>query len=105
MRISFLTLDGHERTVEVNSGGSLMEAALRHQIKGIDAECGGARSCATCHVYVAPDWINRTGPAARDEADMLEALEQVKPNSRLSCQIKLTEMLDGLVVTIPASQQ
>ncbi len=81
-----------------------MEAAIRNQIPGIDAECGGACACATCHVYVDDAWIGKTGTAKPMEEDMLDFASDVRPTSRLSCQIKLHDELDGLIVTMPERQ-
>ncbi len=99
--ISFVVPDGTVHLVEAAVGASLMEAARLRGIPGIIAECGGACACATCHVYVDPEWIDRTGPANADEAEMLEFALNTRPNSRLSCQIKVGDDLDGLVVEVP----
>ena len=80
------------------------ETALRNSIPGIEAECGGACACATCHVYVADEWTEKVGKPSQMEEDMLDFAFEVRPSSRLSCQIKVTEELDGLVVTTPAKQ-
>jgi 2Fe-2S ferredoxin len=82
----------------------VMETALRNNVPGIDAECGGACACATCHVYVADDWIDVVGKAQDMEQDMLDFASDVRENSRLSCQIKIAPNLDGLVVSTPAQQ-
>jgi 2Fe-2S ferredoxin len=81
-----------------------MENATRNNVNGIVAECGGQCSCATCHVQVAEEWFDKVGPAEGDEEDMLEFAEERVPTSRLSCQIEVTEELDGLVVNVPESQ-
>ena len=81
-----------------------MEAAIRHLVPGIEAECGGACACATCHVYVDEAWAAKTGEPSPMEEDMLDFAFDVQPNSRLSCQIKVTEALDGLVVRTPEQQ-
>jgi 2Fe-2S ferredoxin len=81
-----------------------METAIKNGIPGIEAECGGACSCSTCHVYVGEGWREATGEPAPMEEDMLDFAVDVRPNSRLSCQIKITEALDGLVVTTPERQ-
>ena len=81
-----------------------MEAAVVNDVEGIDADCGGACACATCHVYIDQDWTAIVGPAEELEAEMLDVAEEVKENSRLSCQIKITEELDGLIVRTPESQ-
>ncbi len=104
VKISFRDSKGETRTVDVEAGATVMEAAIRNAIPGIEAECGGACACATCHVYVAPQWSEIVGKPSQMEEDMLDFAADVRPNSRLSCQIKVTEALDGLVVTTPARQ-
>jgi|SRR5271169_6751835 len=103
--IKYLEHDGTARTVEVKEGLSVMEGAIRNNIPGIDAECGGACACATCHVYVEATWQGRLEQPAEMEKNMLEFANNVKPNSRLSCQIRVTKELDGLVVQTPESQK
>jgi len=103
-QITFIDHAGTKRTVEGQIGSTVMETAMKNAVPGIDAECGGACSCATCHVYVAPEWEDKTGKATAMEEDMLDFARDVRPNSRLSCQIKVTEALDGLVVTTPERQ-
>ncbi|HLY56444.1 MAG TPA: 2Fe-2S iron-sulfur cluster-binding protein [Stellaceae bacterium] len=103
VQISFVSR-GITRTIDARGGLTLMEAAVQNGIEGIDAECGGACSCATCHVYVDAVWLDRTGSPDDFEAGMLEAAVGPRANSRLSCQIKLSETLDGLVVEVPAAQ-
>ena len=103
-KITFIDATGQSRSVEGQVGATVMETALRNSVPGIEAECGGACACATCHVYVAPDWTEATGNASQMEEDMLDFAFEVRPNSRLSCQIKVTEALDGLVVTTPPKQ-
>ena len=103
-KITYVDQAGTERTVEGSVGATVMETALRNNVPGIDAECGGACACATCHVYVADAWIEVVGKAADMEQDMLDFASDVRENSRLSCQIKITPELDGLVVTTPAQQ-
>ena len=83
---------------------TVMESAVKNMVPGIDAECGGACACATCHVYVEPDWLEATGTREEMEEDMLDFAFEVRDNSRLSCQIKVTEALDGLVVKTPERQ-
>jgi 2Fe-2S ferredoxin len=82
-----------------------MEGAVKNNVIGIDADCGGACACATCHVYVEEAWLDRTGMPSAIEQSMLDFAKDVEPNSRLSCQIKVTDALDGLVVRMPESQQ
>ena len=103
-KIKFIDSNGIERAVEAKLGSTLMEVAIRNSIPGIEAECGGACSCATCHVYVDEPWFQIVGKPAPMEEDMLDFAFEAKPNSRLSCQIKMTEALDGIVVHTPAKQ-
>lgn len=103
--IIYVLPDGGRRSVEAAPGASVMETAIKHNVKGIDAECGGCLSCATCHVYVAADWADRLPPPEADEEDMLGFVAaERQPNSRLSCQLIVSAALDGLVVNIPAMQ-
>lgn len=104
-RITFIEFNGTQHIVNVRPGLTVMQGAVKNNVPGIDAECGGACSCATCHVYVDPRWIDRTGERNDIEESMLEIVQNVEPNSRLSCQIKVTEELDGLVVRMPEDQQ
>ena len=103
-KITYIEQDGTERTVEAEVGATVMETAINNDIPGILATCGGSCSCATCHVYVDEAWRERTGGPSPMEEDMLDFGYDVKPNSRLSCQIKVTEELDGLVVRTPERQ-
>lgn len=103
-KITYIDAAGASRTVEASTGATVMETAVKNSIPGIEAECGGACACATCHVYVDDAWIEKTGKAQPMEDDMLDFAFEVKPTSRLSCQIKVTEALDGLVVRTPAKQ-
>ena len=93
-----------EHSVAVDCGGSLMQAAVFNDIPGIDADCGCACSCATCHVYVKDEWLEKVGPINMMEESLLSLSTDRNANSRLSCQIQITEELDGLVVTIPEYQ-
>ena len=104
-KIIFVSADNQKHEVDVRGGVSVQEAAIQNDVEGIDAECGGGCSCATCHVYVADEWVERVGPAGDLEASMLEEVPNARANSRLSCQIKMTEALDGLVVTTPEHQE
>jgi len=104
VKITFIDAEGTSRTVEAEVGSTVMENAIRNGIPGIEAECGGACACATCHVYVAEEWTSAVGEPQPMEEDMLDFAFDVRPNSRLSCQIKVTEDLDGLVVTVPPRQ-
>ena len=103
-KITFIQPDGTEQTVEGDPGLTVMEVAKANLIDGIEAECGGACACATCHVYVDGDWVEKTGTAEAMEEDMLDFAFEVRPESRLSCQIKVTPELDGLIVRIPEKQ-
>lgn len=103
-RVEFVEPDGTVRSIDGREGLTVMEAATRNGVRGIDAECGGACSCATCHVVVDPDWFARVGPPGDDERELLAFARHVAPTSRLSCQIRLTGALDGLRVTVPTSQ-
>ncbi|HEV2533640.1 2Fe-2S iron-sulfur cluster-binding protein [Phenylobacterium sp.] len=103
-KITYIEHDGTEHVIDVKTGLSVMEGAVKNNIPGIDADCGGACACATCHVYVQEDWLDKTGDKSAMEESMLDFAESVEPNSRLSCQIKVSDALDGLVVTMPESQ-
>ncbi|MCP3730041.1 2Fe-2S iron-sulfur cluster-binding protein [Sphingomonas sp. MG17] len=102
--ITYTQDDGTVRRVDAAAGLTVMEVALQQGVSGIAADCGGALSCATCHVYVAPDWFDRLVPASEDELAMLEFTFDPQPNSRLSCQIEIVPALDGLEVAVPARQ-
>ena len=103
-QVTFIDATGASRTVEAQIGSTVMETALRASVPGIEAECGGACACATCHVYVSDAWTEIVGKPSQMEEDMLDFAFEVRPTSRLSCQIKVTPALDGLVVTTPAKQ-
>lgn len=103
-QITFIDAHNTARTVVAECGKSLMENALSHDVPGIDADCGGGCSCATCHVVIDAAWAERVGAAAEAEAMMLEFIDGVQPTSRLSCQIIVSDRMDGLVVFTPASQ-
>ena len=103
-KITFIEHSGAERIVEAKDGQTVMEAAVSNDVAGIEAECGGACACATCHVYVDGTWLEAVGSPAPMEEDMLDFAFDVRPNSRLSCQIKVSPALDGLVVTTPERQ-
>ena len=103
-KITFVDAAGQSRTVEAEDGSTVMETALKNAIPGIEAECGGACACATCHVYVDESWIERLGKAEQMEEDMLDFAFDVRPTSRLSCQIKVKPELDGLTVNTPEKQ-
>jgi len=103
-KVTYIEFDGTEHTVDVKPGNSVMEGAIKNNIPGIDADCGGACACATCHVYVDPAWQAPTGERSDMEESMLDFAENLQDNSRLSCQIKVTDALDGLIVRLPQSQ-
>ena len=103
-KITFIDKDGGSRTVDAEVGATVMETAISNAVPGIEAECGGACACATCHVYVDEAWREKTGEASAMEQDMLDFAFEVRPNSRLSCQITVKDELDGLVVKTPDRQ-
>jgi 2Fe-2S ferredoxin len=103
-KITFIDSDNKSVTVDAETGSTVMETAIKNSIPGIEAECGGACACATCHVYVDEAWRPKTGDATPMEEDMLDFGFDVRPESRLSCQIKVTDELDGLIVRIPERQ-
>jgi 2Fe-2S ferredoxin len=100
VKVCFTDRSGQQRILEGRVGNSLMLVAVQNDISGIDAECGGACACATCHVYVPEPWFSKLPKADVMESDMLDFARNVQPNSRLACQIKLTEALDGLCVEV-----
>ena len=102
--VRYVQASGQERAVEVRLGDSVMEGAIKHNVDGIDAECGGACACATCHVRIDPEWVEKVGARTVAEVGMLEFLDNVTETSRLSCQIKVTAELDGLIVHVPEHQ-
>ncbi len=104
VKITFVDFEGQSRTVEADEGSTVMEAAIRNDVPGIEAECGGACACATCHVYVDEAFGEKLPKAEPMEEDMLDFAYDVRNNSRLSCQIKVTAAIDGLVVTTPEQQ-
>ena len=103
-KITFIGADGTRYEVEAENGSTVMENAIRNAVPGIEAECGGACACATCHVYVEGEWRGVTGEPGPMEEDMLDFAFDVRPSSRLSCQIRVTPALDGLVVHTPSRQ-
>jgi ferredoxin, 2Fe-2S len=103
-KITFIQPDGTEQAVEGQLGMTVMETAKKNLVDGIEAECGGACACATCHVYVDEAWREKVGGPSEMEEDMLDFAFDVRPTSRLSCQIKVTDALDGLVVHVPEKQ-
>lgn len=104
-KITYIEHSGTEHVVEVSNGLTLMEGARDNNIPGIEGDCGGACACSTCHVYVAPDWVEKLPKADEMEVDMLDfAFEPDMSRSRLTCQVKVTDQLNGLVVHMPEKQ-
>lgn len=103
-KLTIVAFDGTRFDIDASNGSTVMENAVRNSVPGIDAECGGACACATCHVYIDDEWTERVGPPSAMEEDMLDFAYEMKPTSRLSCQIKVTDDLDGLVVNVPERQ-
>ena len=103
-KITFITHDGEEHVVEGGEFTSVMNVAIDNLVPGIDADCGGECSCATCHVYVEPAWMDVVGQPGEREEEMLDLNPEREANSRLSCQIPVTDALDGLVVRVPEFQ-
>ena len=103
-KITFIDFAGSSRTIDADVGATVMETAIKNDVPGIEAECGGACACATCHVYVDEAWREKVGGPTPMEEDMLDFGYDVRPNSRLSCQIKVTAELDGLTVRVPERQ-
>ena len=103
-QVIFIDPRGAQFEVDVEVGENVMQAAVDNMIDGILGECGGVLACATCHCYVDPDWQDKLPPASEQEEDMLDMAVDPKENSRLSCQLEMTEELDGLVVRLPRSQ-
>lgn len=102
--VYYITHDGNQFEAEVPNGNTVMEGAVNNGIDEILAECGGALSCATCHVYLDEAWLDKVDPPSEMETDMLEVVSEPKDNSRLSCQIHISDALDGLKVHLPESQ-
>lgn len=103
-KLTIVAFDGTRHDLDVQDGSTVMENAVRNSIPGIEAECGGACACATCHVYVDEAWTEAVGAPEPMEEDMLDFAADVQPNSRLSCQIKMGPNFDGLVVRVPERQ-
>jgi 2Fe-2S ferredoxin len=103
-KLTIVAFDGTRHELDASKGSTVMENAVRNSIPGIDAECGGACACATCHIYVDDEWAERVGPPEPMEEDMLDFAFDVRPTSRLSCQIKISDAFDGLVVHVPERQ-
>ena len=103
-KITYISHEGKKNTVEVAVGLSVMEGAIQNNVEGIDADCGGSMACATCHVYVPENWFNKLETPQDAEQDMIDMAYEPKKNSRLSCQIIVSDELDGLTVNIPSKQ-
>ena len=103
-KVTFIEYNGTAHSVEAKDGQTIMEAAVTNMVPGIDADCGGACACATCHVYVENDWPNKLDPRDDMEESMLDFAENVEDNSRLSCQIRMDDKLDGITVRLPETQ-
>ena len=103
-KITYIEHNGKSHTINVDNGLTVMEGAVQNDIPGIDADCGGSMACATCHVYVKEDWLNKLPMKEDGEEDMLDMAFEPKKNSRLSCQLTVTDELDGLIVNIPSRQ-
>jgi 2Fe-2S ferredoxin len=102
--IKYIDNEGNSRTIDVENGLSVMEGAIQNNIPGIDADCGGSMACATCHVYVEEKWLNKLPKAEDAEVDMIDMAFEPKKNSRLSCQLIVSDELNGLTVTTPSKQ-
>jgi 2Fe-2S ferredoxin len=103
-KITYTDHQGNSKTINLDNGLSVMEGAIQNEIPGIDADCGGAMACATCHVYVKDEWFNKISKAEDAEVDMIDMAYEPKKNSRLSCQIIVSDELDGLEVITPEKQ-
>ena len=103
-KIKYIEHNGKEHEVDVPVGWSVMEGAVKNLVPGIDADCGGACACATCQVYVDPHWLEKLAAKTDMEETMLDFAPAAQPNSRLSCQLRMTEALDGIVLRLPKSQ-
>jgi 2Fe-2S ferredoxin len=103
-KITFIEHNGKEHVVDGENGMSVMETAVKNMVPGIDADCGGACACATCHVYLQGDWVEKLGERSEMEEDMLDFAFEVQDSSRLSCQIRVSDEIDGLVVKVPEKQ-
>ncbi|MDC1151973.1 2Fe-2S iron-sulfur cluster-binding protein [Pelagibacteraceae bacterium] len=103
-KITYIDNNGNSKTINVENGLSVMEGAIQNDIPGIDADCGGSMACATCHVYVEEKWLNKLSKAEDAEVDMIDMAYEPKKNSRLSCQLIVSDELDGLTLTTPEKQ-
>ena len=103
-KITYIEHNGKNHTIDVTNGLSVMEGAVQNNIPGIDADCGGSMACATCHVYVEETWLDKIPKAEEAEVDMIDMAFEPKKNSRLSCQLIVSDELNGLTVTTPEKQ-
>ena len=103
-KITYIDSSGNSKTINIANGLSVMEGAIQNNIPGIDADCGGGMACATCHVYVKEEWLNKLDKPEDAEQDMIDMAFEPKKNSRLSCQLIVSDKLDGLIVTTPSKQ-
>ena len=103
-KVTYIDFQDNSKTIEVENGLTVMEGAIQNDISGIDADCGGSMACATCHVYVEEKWFDKIPKAEEAEVDMIDMAIEPKKNSRLSCQIIISDELDGLTVTTPEKQ-
>ena len=103
-KITYIEHNGTRHEIDARNGLSVMETAIKNNVPGIDADCGGACACATCHVFVDPDWLEKTGLPDPMEESMLDFAAERQDNSRLSCQIRISDELDGLIVRLPEFQ-
>ena len=103
-KVTYIEHDGNSHTIDIQNGLTVMEGAIQNNIPGIDADCGGSMACATCHVYVKEEWFNKLPKKEDGEEDMLDMAFEPKKNSRLSCQLIVSDELDGLEVNIPSKQ-
>ena len=103
-KITYIEHSGETHTIDVANGLTVMEGAVQNNIPGIDADCGGSMACATCHVYVKDDWYDKLDEKSEGEDDMIDQAHDPKKNSRLSCQITVSDKIDGLVVHLPEKQ-
>ena len=103
-KITYIENNGKSHTIEVSNGLSVMEGAVQNDVPGIDADCGGGMACATCHVYVKEEWLDKLATKEDGEEDMLDMAFEPKKNSRLSCQLTVSDVMDGLIVNVPSKQ-
>ena len=103
-KITFVDSSNNSKTIDVENGLTVMEGAIQNEIPGIDADCGGSMACSTCHVYVEENWFNKLPKAEDAEVDMIDMAKKKKKNSRLSCQLIVSNDLEGLIVTTPKKQ-